>query len=178
VDQCRHFAAAAADRAPQPEVVTTLINHRVNIASSISDVVTHIWETLLPVAKEYNLAMSGLGMSFTPEKGAKGQIYLSQAFEKGHEHAPLTPTDLGTAAWRLVAGTSRGMWASRREVSPDGRLVELKEEDELIMAPYMSTGVSPGGVVILPVYSIQSSPVQSSPCQRLWRTLVERRVDQ
>lgn len=40
-----------------------------------------------------------------------------------------------------MAGTARGMWASRKEVSEDGKIVELEAGDDLIMAPFMSTGV-------------------------------------
>ena len=125
----------------QPEVVTVIVNHRVNIASSVDETAQHVWDTLLPVAKTYNLAMSGFDQSFTPESAA-GHIYLSEAYEHGHGPAPISPTDLGKAAWRAFAGTARGVWASRPEVSEDGRVVDLNEEDELIMAPYMSTGVS------------------------------------
>ncbi len=126
----------------QPEVVTVMVNHRVNIASSVEETASHVYDTLLPLAKTLNLAISGFGESHTPSSTARGHIHLSEAYEHGHGPAPISPTDLGTEAWKVLAGTSRGMWASRPEVSEDGRVVQLEEEDELVMAPYMGTGVS------------------------------------
>lgn len=84
------------------------------------------------------------GRSFTPKSAHaarnQGHITLSSAFEVGHGPAPISPTDLGSAAWRVLAGTSRGVWASRPAVSKDGSLVHLDEKDELVMSPFMSTG--------------------------------------
>ena len=118
-----------------------MINHRVNIHSSIDDIRQHVVQTLQPVAEEYNLGISGWGAHIHPSGESKGTLYLSDAFEIPHGPAPITPTDLGNAAWRVFAGTSRGMWASREEVSEDGRVVDLSEADELILAPFMGTGV-------------------------------------
>ncbi|GFZ45301.1 hypothetical protein JCM24511_03027 [Saitozyma sp. JCM 24511] len=123
-----------------PEVVTVIVNHRINIASTPSDVISHIFNTILPVAKDLGLGISGLGQSYTPKGTLRGHIILGDAFEPAHEPAPISPTDLGTAAWRVLAGTSRGVWASRPEVSKDGKMVDLPEKEELIMAPYMGTG--------------------------------------
>ena len=86
--------------------------------------------------------MIGFGKSYNPSGNAKGHIYLSEAFEHGHGPAPISPTRLETEAWKVLAGTSRGVWASRPGVSEDGRIVKLDEKDELVMAPYMGTGVS------------------------------------
>ena len=117
-----------------------MINHRVNIHSSIDDVKQHVVSTLKPVAKEFDLAIAGWG-DYTPKGGVRGTVYLSDAYEIPHGPAPITPTGLDSAAWRVFAGTSRGMWASRAEVSEDGRVMQLEEDDELVMAPFMGTGV-------------------------------------
>ncbi|ORY31378.1 hypothetical protein BCR39DRAFT_526354 [Naematelia encephala] len=122
-----------------PEVVTTIINHRVDIASQVSDVTKHIYDTILPIADEFHLAITGLGFEYTP-KASRGHIFIGPAYDEGLGPAPISPTDLDTAAWRWLAGTSRGVWASRPEVSEDGRMIDLKPADELIMSPYMSTG--------------------------------------
>jgi Gly-Xaa carboxypeptidase len=119
-----------------------MVNHRVNIASSTEETAEHIYNTLLPAAKSLNLAITGFGESHIPSKTPRGHIFLSEAYEHGHGPAPISPTDLGTEAWKVLAGTARGMWASRPEVSEDGSIMQLDEEDELVMTPYMGTGVS------------------------------------
>ena len=124
-------------------MVTVIVNHRVNIASSVNETAAHVYHTLLPAAQSLDLALTGFGRSHTPSGSARGHVYLSEAYERGHGPAPISSTDLGNEAWKVLAGTARGVWASRTEVSADGSVVELDKEEELIMSPFMGTGVSP-----------------------------------
>ena len=97
-----------------------------------------------PVAKEYNLAIAGWeDYNFSPSDKPWGVIHLKDAFEISHGPAPITPTTLETPAWRVFAGTGRGMWASRAEISEDGSMVDLAGDEEMIFAPFMGTGVGP-----------------------------------
>ena len=73
----------------QPEVVTAVINHRINIASSVGELQEQIASVLAPVAEKYNLGLNAFGKDFefstcpmhAASNGAKaGQIILSEAF--------------------------------------------------------------------------------------------------
>ncbi|KAL7423235.1 hypothetical protein Q5752_002535 [Cryptotrichosporon argae] len=123
-----------------PEVVTTIVNHRLDLASSIAELNARIFDTLLPVAKDLDLALEGYGRSYVPEHKA-GTVYLGGCdFAEDLEPAPISPSSIDSPAWRLLAGTARGTWASRKSVSEDGSVVVLAEDEELIMAPSIMTG--------------------------------------
>jgi hypothetical protein len=47
----------------QPEVVTAIVNHRINIASSYPEVQRHVIDTVLPIAKAFNLEVQAFGES-------------------------------------------------------------------------------------------------------------------
>lgn len=71
----------------QPEVVTAIVDHRINVASSVAELQHHLVETLSPVAAKYNLAFEAFGkeIEFTGcgmhSKGAKaGKVVLSVAW--------------------------------------------------------------------------------------------------
>ena len=124
-----------------PEVVRTVINHRVNIASNHEELQDRTIKTLTPVAKEYNLTIIGFDGE-TVLEGGSSRVVLSAAFGYYTDPSKVSPTSLDSPAWRVMAGTARGMWASRPEVSEDGSIVELAGGEDLIMSPFMSTGVS------------------------------------
>ncbi|WVQ96848.1 hypothetical protein IAU59_003955 [Kwoniella sp. CBS 9459] len=128
-----------------PEVVSFIVNNRIDVASSVSELESQIYSVLLPRAQALNLSISGFGQSWSPSSfgavEARGHVQLDSANGKGGlEPAPITPTGLGVGAWELLAGTSRGVWASRPEVSEDGRIAELGEGEDLTFAPYLGTG--------------------------------------
>ncbi|ORX40185.1 putative carboxypeptidase s precursor [Kockovaella imperatae] len=123
-----------------PEVSEVMVNHRINIHSSVKDVQKHIIQTLRPIAEQLDLTLSAWGQEYHPKGETRGTVYLSDAYEVPHGPAPITPTSMDNAAWRVFAGTSRGMWASRAEVSEDGSMVHLEEDDQLVVAPFMGTG--------------------------------------
>lgn len=75
----------------QPEVVTAIVNHRINIASSYAEVQQHVIDTVLPVAQEFNLQVEAFGKavyegSMCPMmKGQQaGKIILSEAFNSSY----------------------------------------------------------------------------------------------
>ncbi|OCF30619.1 hypothetical protein I316_07747 [Kwoniella heveanensis BCC8398] len=124
-----------------PEIVSFLVNNRIDVSSSVSELESQIYNVLLPRAQTLNLSISGFGQSWSPSSEARGHVQLGTAGNKGGlDPAPITPTGLGVGAWELLAGTSRGVWASRPEVSEDGRIAELGEGDDLTFAPYLGTG--------------------------------------
>lgn len=110
-----------------PEVVTFIVNHRINIP--IAELKKRVFHTLLPVAKEYNLALEGFGFSHSP-KHSSGTVFISGAdFSDELEPSPISSSASDDPAWRLLAGTARGVWASRQG-----------KKDELIMSPFYGAG--------------------------------------
>ena len=128
----------------QPESVRAVINHRVNVASSGHELESETIHTLMPIAKEFNLTMIGFDGKTVHHGNPQVRVTLENAYGYYTDPAPISPTDATDpdSAWTVMASTARGMWASRKEVSDDGEMVELEEGKELIMAPFMSTGVS------------------------------------
>ncbi|KAK4689346.1 Gly-Xaa carboxypeptidase, partial [Tremellales sp. Uapishka_1] len=122
-----------------PEFVKTVINHRVDVSSNAAELEKRTIHTLSPVIKKYNLTLTGFDGK-TIHEGNKGNVLLSPAFGYFTDPSPISPTDIADPAWRIMAGTARGMWASRPAVSADGSIVELDAGKDLVMAPYMSTG--------------------------------------
>lgn len=124
-----------------PEVVSTFVNYRIDVGSSVAELQQRIFDTLLPTAKEFDLALVGFGRSFKPKHTAVGTVTLdTPAWGEDLEPAPISPTNVESPAWRMLAGTARAIWASRADVSPDGTVANLSSTDDLIMAPYMMTG--------------------------------------
>jgi Gly-Xaa carboxypeptidase len=124
-----------------PEVVSTFVNYRIDVGSSVAELQQRIFDTLLPTAKEFDLALVGFGRSFKPKHTAVGTVTLdTPAWGEDLEPAPISPTNVESPAWRMLAGTARAIWASRPDVSPDGTVANLSSTDDLIMAPYMMTG--------------------------------------
>ncbi|ORY35808.1 putative carboxypeptidase s precursor [Naematelia encephala] len=125
-----------------PETVRAVVNHRVNVASDHAELESRTIHTLLPVASKLNLTLIDFKGKVVHDGNPTSRVILSEAFGYYTDPAPISPTDSTDedSAYTVMASTARGMWASRRDVSPDGSIVQLDEEDELIMAPFMSTG--------------------------------------
>lgn len=68
----------------QPEVVTAVVNHRIDINSSPKELQHHIIKTLSPVASKYGLSMEAFGedvdYDMCPMMAGAGKIILSEAF--------------------------------------------------------------------------------------------------
>ncbi|CBQ70939.1 probable CPS1-Gly-X carboxypeptidase YSCS precursor [Sporisorium reilianum SRZ2] len=104
-----------------PEQASAVVNHRIDVTSSVADVRHHIYRTLVPVARKLNLAITGDSPAWdfipaTPTKGAAGKIVLSDAFDSALEPAPFTP--LQAAPWALLQGVMRAVWTDVL-VAPD-----------------------------------------------------------
>ncbi|OCF41336.1 Gly-Xaa carboxypeptidase [Kwoniella heveanensis CBS 569] len=123
-----------------PESVKAIINHRVNALSNHLELQDRVVETLLPVAKTYNLTLVDFDGKTIFNGSPSSKVNLDVAYGYYTDPAPHSPTDLSDPAWNVLAGTTRGVWASRKEVSEDGTIVELGAGKDLVLAPYMSTG--------------------------------------
>lgn len=121
-----------------------MVNHRVNVASNAAELRAQTVHTLLYVAKTYNLTLLDFSDKIIHHGNPTAKVILSNAYGYYTDPAPISPTDATdeNSSWTVMAGTARGVWSSRREVSPDGSMVELEEGKDLVMAPFMSTGVS------------------------------------
>ena len=103
-----------------PEVVTILINHRIDFSESIKTTHDHLSKILGKVAKKYDLQLSAFANS-----NVTGRYITAENFGPALEPAPLTPTQGGI--WDLFAGTIKAVFPG-----PDGQ--------ERIVAPWASTG--------------------------------------
>ena len=121
-----------------------VVNHRVNVASNAAELEAQTVHTLLSVAKDYNLSLIDFSGKTVHHGNPTTKVTLENAYGYYTDPAPISPTDASdpNSAWTVMASTARGMWASRPSVSQDGTMVELKQGEDLIMAPFMSTGVS------------------------------------
>lgn len=106
-----------------PEQASAVINHRIDVTSSVAEVRQHIYRTLQPVAKKLKLAITGdsPAWDFIPATTANtaktaGKIVLSDAFDSALEPAPFTP--LEAAPWTLLQGVMRAVWQDLL-VAPD-----------------------------------------------------------
>ncbi|WWC64487.1 uncharacterized protein I303_107097 [Kwoniella dejecticola CBS 10117] len=123
-----------------PESVKAIINHRINVLSNHVELQERIETLLLPIVKTYNLTLNGFDGTAVYSGSPSSKVDLSLAFGYFTDPAPHSPVTLDDPAWTVLAGTSRGVWASRKEVSEDGTVVELEKGKDLVMAPFMSTG--------------------------------------
>lgn len=126
-----------------PEVVAAVVNHRINLASSVTELQNHLVDVLSPVAGKYNLSLTAFGedveikgckMHMTETKA--GKVFLSEAFESSLEPAPISPHTIQSPAWRVLSGTVKGVYATR----PEADLSEEDAKKTVIMAPMISTG--------------------------------------
>ncbi|KAK8853296.1 hypothetical protein IAR55_004000 [Kwoniella newhampshirensis] len=123
-----------------PESVTAVINHRVSVLSNAAELQERTISILLPVVKQYNLSLIGFDGKTVYSGSPTSKVLLENAFGYYTDPAPHSPVTVGDPSWRVLAGTARGVWASRKEVSDDGKIVPLEQGEDLVMAPLMSTG--------------------------------------
>ncbi|WVQ84685.1 hypothetical protein IAT38_006840 [Cryptococcus sp. DSM 104549] len=123
-----------------PESVTAVVNHRVNVLSDHLDLQTRTLSLLLPLCKSLNLTLIDFSGEIAFAGSPTSKVSLSNAYGYYTDPSPHSPVSVEDPAWRVMAGTARGIWASRAEVSEDGTIVELKDGEDLVMAPLMSTG--------------------------------------
>ena len=123
--------------------MTAVVNHRVNVASNHAELQAKTIHTLMPIIKSYNLTLVGFDGKIVKHGNPSAKVMLSNAYGYYTDPAPISPTDASDpdSAWTIMASTARGMWASRPAVSADGGMVHLGKGEDLVMAPFMSTGV-------------------------------------
>lgn len=125
----------------KPEVVTAYINHRISIASSVEQLQERITGVLAPVAKEYNLDFEAFGSNVlvhddddADKPKAAGKLTIGTAWNSTLNPAPVSPYTAEDPAWRLLAGTTKGVYSTRPSSHHE------KWSNEIHMAPYMTTG--------------------------------------
>ncbi|WWD19722.1 hypothetical protein CI109_104186 [Kwoniella shandongensis] len=123
-----------------PESVKAVINHRVNVLSNAAELQERTISMLLPIVKQYNLTLIGFDNEVVHSGSPTSKVLLENAYGYYTDPAPHSPVTVEDPSWRVLAGTARGVWASRKEVSEDGKIVELEQGEDLIVAPLMSTG--------------------------------------
>lgn len=139
-----NYSARIALMSDQPEDVKAVVNHRVNLDSNAAELEQQTIKTLLPVVKSYNLTLVGFDGKTVFHGAPFSKVILNSAYGYYTDPSPRSPTDASDpkSAYTILASTARGMWASRKAVSADGEIVELESGKDLVMAPFMSTGVS------------------------------------
>jgi Gly-Xaa carboxypeptidase len=114
-----------------PEQAWAVVNHRIDITSSVGDVKQADAKRLQDLAARFNLSYTAFGERLTDtESPASGALDLSDAFESALEPAPVSPTSEGP--YKLLAGTIRATYSRRRADTVDDR--------EVFVAPGMMTG--------------------------------------
>ncbi|ODO07743.1 hypothetical protein I350_03319 [Cryptococcus amylolentus CBS 6273] len=123
-----------------PESVKAVVNHRVNILSNHEELQARTISLLKPVCQQYNITLIGFDGETVFSGTPSTKVALDVAFGYFTDPSPHSPVSVEDPAWRVLAGTTRGVWASRSEVSEDGTIVELGHGEDIVMAPFMTTG--------------------------------------
>lgn len=124
----------------QPEVVTAYINHRISIASNVTELQERITGILAPVAKEHHLDFEAFGsdvhvnLDAESKPAAAGKLVISNAWNSSLNPAPVSPYTADAPAWRLLAGTTKGVYSTRKAYK------DKEWSKEVHMAPFMTTG--------------------------------------
>ncbi|KAK8059814.1 carboxypeptidase S [Apiospora saccharicola] len=101
-----------------PERTTALINHRVNVGDSPSDVQAKIAKLASSITEKYNLTLH----AFDDEVETPSSLTLKSP--RTLEPAPVTPTEVGSLTpYAVLSGTTRALY-----------------DQDIIMAPGLSTG--------------------------------------
>ncbi|WVR09460.1 hypothetical protein IAU60_006527 [Kwoniella sp. DSM 27419] len=132
-----------------PESVSAVINHRINIASSVAELQQQMVEVLAPVAFKLGLSMEAFGKEIKHhschydehdfgkhDEPKAGKVILNVAFNHTLEPAPVSPYTLDSPAWRLLSGTVRSVYESR----PEAKVSQEEASKEIIMAPAVAIG--------------------------------------
>jgi Gly-Xaa carboxypeptidase len=126
-----------------PEEAYAVVNHRIDTASSLREVMEHDGKLLMPLAKDFNLSVVAFGTRMTDADATSwGSLELSDAWGTGLEPAPVTPTD--AKPYKLLAGTIKAVYAAHRAdklmVAEDGNPSLEGQSQDIIVAP----GIMPG----------------------------------
>ncbi|PKS13045.1 hypothetical protein jhhlp_000386 [Lomentospora prolificans] len=100
-----------------PEQSRVLINHRINVGSSSSDVKDKITKLAKRVAKKHNLSLH----AFEDDKDGEAELnsITLRVTRKPLEPAPVTPTSVdSTTPYSILAGTTRALYGEDMIVAP------------------------------------------------------------
>ncbi|SCW03156.1 LAFE_0G04192g1_1 [Lachancea fermentati] len=111
-----------------PEVTSFLVNHRIDINSSVKEVVERDLSLVKAIAKKF-----GYGVTFDGKEiiAATANGYIEVEAEKGLEPAPQSPT-VDSAEWDLFAGTIQNVFQNG--------LFKDNEEAEVYVTTSLVTG--------------------------------------
>jgi Gly-Xaa carboxypeptidase len=101
-----------------PEQAYAVVNHRIDTASSVNEVMRHDMKFIKPFAEKFNLSLVAFGTLVT-DAGVPsyGTLELSDAWGTALEPAPVTSTN--AAPYKLLAGTIKEVYASHRGGEPE-----------------------------------------------------------
>ncbi|OCF75812.1 hypothetical protein I204_03106 [Kwoniella mangroviensis CBS 8886] len=119
-----------------PESVSAVVNHRINIASSVAKLKEHIEAVLAPAATKLNLSIEAFGKKVNLLEGPKAGKVIVDTTKFGLDPAPLSPFTLDDPAWRVFTGTAKGVYATR----PEAYINEDEAKKEIFTVPALSTG--------------------------------------
>lgn len=102
-----------------PELVTTMINLRLAVESSVSQVQAHYETLVAPIAKKHNMLLEGFSSKYDSLSRRKVSLFAVDPLEP----APVSPID--AEPFQILSGTIRNT------------LKPLEGDDELIVTPYL-----------------------------------------
>ncbi|KAI0927139.1 hypothetical protein AcV5_007754 [Taiwanofungus camphoratus] len=96
-----------------PENVFTIINHRIDVHSSVAALQTRIASIVGPVAQSFHLSVDAFGKPYgeTEKDTVFGHLQISDAFGTALEPAPVSPMT-GSGPYELLSGTIIGSLGS------------------------------------------------------------------
>ncbi|KAH7909068.1 hypothetical protein BJ138DRAFT_1181272 [Hygrophoropsis aurantiaca] len=107
-----------------PESAWAVVNHRISTESSIEATKARDTDLLRSLAAGFNLSYNAFGASISDaEAPAYGTLKLTDAFGRGLEPAPITPTDASAEPWKLLSGTIKATYNSHRNIRGDDTVV-------------------------------------------------------
>ncbi|KAF1967688.1 carboxypeptidase S [Bimuria novae-zelandiae CBS 107.79] len=95
-----------------PERTTFTINNRINVGSSVADILSHVARLFTPTAQKYNLTLH----AFNNATETPNSLIL-RASDTALEPAPTTPTGPGTP-FSILSGTTRALYGEDLLVAP------------------------------------------------------------
>ena len=102
-----------------PEIVTTLVNLRLAVETSVADVEKHYERLIKKIAKKHEMAFQGFNAPSDTSQRRKISLFGVDALEP----APVSPVD--AESFRILSGTIRNV------------LKPLDQDEELIVTPYL-----------------------------------------
>ena len=116
-----------------PERAEVIVNHRINIHSSVGVLQARIVDVVRPVVERFGLDFDAFGTTSRANGGSASEIGLlkiADAFGTALEPAPITPMG-GSGPFKLLSGTIVGVLGASNRTGYDKKT---------FIAPSMSTG--------------------------------------